>query len=298
MIPSTKMKLLASSAPVYFCTVILFLNVCVQLAQLKWCESGHTQHLRIVILWFVASCHKRALAYMNAFSVPRHKRGKYQYVCVSTHVSGVLQFYVEWFHQLDHCHPGKQRIITHLMYSLTNSSISGDEMTMCTLPFLCDLLLMVIWTWEIYLSWSEDAPWLSAVGYVRLVHAGGFLMPGWSHPYSSTHLQHFLDSSPQRHTRTSSSSILVHGTKDSIVSRHTAVNLKGTPEGKKNLFKKGSKKLWRGLDQIMFLDLFCTHSICWRLSSAVVVVVVLDCRMDCSIIWICKHGAQWRLVVL
>lgn len=75
------------------------------------------------------------------------------------------------------------------------------SVTMC----LLHLSLDVIRPLEIYFSWSDDAPapppGLSAVGCLRLVHARGFLMPGWSHPYSPTHLEHFLDSPPQRHTQ-------------------------------------------------------------------------------------------------
>lgn len=80
---------------------------------------------------------------------------------VSTHVSRVLQFYIEQLHQLNHCHPGK----LHMMRLRANSSISRGEATTCTLPSLCDGVLhasvtgqTLIWPLEIYLSRSEDAP--------------------------------------------------------------------------------------------------------------------------------------------
>ncbi len=95
---------------------------------------------------------------------------------------------------------------TTQMHFRANSNISRAKVTsVCDhLPVtVCLMHLSRQWfvLLEIFLSRSEDAPWLSAAGHVRLVHAGGFLMPGWSHPYSSTLLEHFLDwTSPLRHT--------------------------------------------------------------------------------------------------
>lgn len=84
-------------------------------------------------------------------------------------------------------------------------------------------------------------------------------------------------SSTETHSRTSSSSIPVNSTKDSMVSRHAAANgMKGTRGGYKTMVFKCLKK--RGFDQIICHDLFCTpySIVCSRLSST----VVFDCRMD------------------
>lgn len=120
---------------------------------------------------------------------------------------------------------------------------------------------VVIWPLEIYLSCrSEDAPWLSAVGCVRLVHAGGFLIPG-CHPSSSTHLKHFLDSSPQRHTQEPPVAASRWAALKTEVSWHAAANLKkkGTGEDTKpwylKCFKKKKVVKWSGSSHLSWFVL-------------------------------------------
>lgn len=140
-------------------------------------------------------------------------------------------------------------------------------------------LTVVIWPIESYLRWSEDAPWLSTVGCVRLVHAGGLHVPGWSHPYSSTHLKYFLDSSPQRHTQTPPVAEPWWMPLKTVWCQDMLWQIK-----KKN--RTGETKPWYlkcilSCEEVIFLYLFCTlHSKCSRMSST----VVLDCRMDCRVI--------------
>ncbi len=191
----------------------------------KWCESGHTQHLRFVTVWFVASCHKRALVYMNAVSVLRHKRSQIEEnICIFCKMPAKTNHYyflcVAWWGLLAHMFPesfsftlnSSISLITVILESharfVSEPTAAFPELERPHVHYhpsvavcLTHLSLEVICPLEIYLSWSEDAPWLSAVGCVRLVHAGGFLLPGRSHPYSSIHLEHFPDSSPQRHTQ-------------------------------------------------------------------------------------------------
>lgn len=141
---------------------------------------------------------------------------------VGTHVSWNPQIYTEWSHQLDHCHPGKLNI----MYLRTNSSISRAEATTCTLPSplwwqrLTNRSPVMIWPLEIYHSWSEDAPWLSAVGCVQdlYMHKASPCLGEVVHILLHTSST-FWTLSTETHTNTSSSSILVNGTKDSMVTR-------------------------------------------------------------------------------
>lgn len=144
---------------------------------------------------------------------------------VGTHVSWVHQIYTERSHQLDHCRPGKLNIA----YLRSKSSISTAEVTTCTLTSPRDggvPSAVMIWPLVIYPSWPEDAPpdclQLAACGTCtckRLPHAWVKSFHILVHTLST-----FWTRSTETHTKTSSSSILVNGTRDSMVSWYTAAN--------------------------------------------------------------------------
>lgn len=131
---------------------------------------------------------------MNAFSVPRHERSQIEEnICIFCKMPAKTNHYyflcVAWWGLLAHMFPESFSFTLNGSISLITVTLESD--TRCvsepTAAFpelkrphvhyhpsvtvwFAHLPLEVIWPLEIYLSWSEDAPWLSAVGCVRLVY--------------------------------------------------------------------------------------------------------------------------------
>lgn len=103
-----------------------------------------------------------------------------------------------------------ESIVLNLKHLIASSSISEAGVATCTLASICNRELDSSVT-GIKLAFRGISIYLSKSW---LVHAGGNLMPGWSHYSSLKQLKHFLDSPLQRYIRTSSSSTFVKGTEN------------------------------------------------------------------------------------
>lgn len=110
--------------------------------------------LSIYIMWFVASCHKRALVYMNAFSVLRHRRSKTkENICIFCKMPAkTKQITIVSCRSLDewaHVFPESISLtlngpISWITVTLdSNRTIIRAKVTTCTLPSLCERVLDV-----------------------------------------------------------------------------------------------------------------------------------------------------------